>query len=209
MNKQAESFLDDALRAGTDAAPSAAGIPAPHESAHLHVAGEATYTDDIPELAGTLYAALALSGTAHARVEGIDLTAVRSAPGVVDVLLAADIPGVNDCGPIIHDDPIFADGLVQYIGQPMFAVIAESYDEARRAARLAKVSYVDLPPILTPQQAKRQESYVLPPMHLVRGQPADALTKAPRRLSGEWYVGGQEQFYLEGQISYAVPKEDR
>jgi xanthine dehydrogenase large subunit len=209
MNKQTEAFLDDAMRAGSDAGQSAAGIPAPHESAHLHVAGEATYTDDIPELSGTLYAALGLSDNAHARVDAIDISAVRAAPGVVDVLLAADIPGVNDCGPIIHDDPIFADGLVQYIGQPLFAVLAETYDDARRAARLAKVTYAELPPILTPQEAKRQQSYVLPPMHLQRGDPDLALASAPRRITGEWYVGGQEQFYLEGQISYAVPREDR
>ena len=130
------------------------------------------------------------------------------APGVVAVLTAADIPGANDCGPIVHDDPILADGLVQYVGQPMFVVVAESYDAARRAARMAKVDYDVLPPVLTPQEAKRLQSYVLPPMHLTRGEPAAAMAAAPRRLSGEFYVGGQEQFYLEGQISYAIPRED-
>ncbi|HMF28174.1 MAG TPA: hypothetical protein VKE42_05345, partial [Candidatus Cybelea sp.] len=110
-------------------------MPLPHESAHLHVAGEAVYVDDIPELDGTLHAALGLSNKAHAIVKSIDLTPVREMPGVVAVLTASDIPGDNNCGPIAHDDPIFADGLVQYIGQPMFAVIARSYDEARRAAR--------------------------------------------------------------------------
>src|SRR5438034_201804 len=104
---------------------------------------------------------------------------------------------------IVDDDPILADGLVQYIGQPLFAVIAETYDDARRAARMATIAYDELPAILTPQQAKQQQSYVLPPMHLKRGAPADALANAPRRVAGEWYVGGQEQFYLEGQISYA------
>jgi len=207
MNRQTEAFLDDAMLAAS-ASDSAAGIPAPHESAHLHVAGEATYTDDLPELAGTLYAALGLSAKAHARITGLDLSAVRAAPGVVDVLLPADIPGHNDCGPIVHDDPIFADGLVQYAGQPIFAVLGVSYDDARRAARLAKVEYEELHPVLTPQEAKKLESYVLPPMHLVRGAPADALKTAKHRLSGEWYVGGQEQFYLEGQIAYAAPKED-
>jgi xanthine dehydrogenase large subunit len=207
MNRQTEAFLDEAMRAAS-AGDSAAGIPAPHESAHLHVAGEATYTDDLPELAGTLHAAVGMSTKAHARITGIDLAAVRAAPGVVDVLLPADIPGHNDCGPIVHDDPIFADGLVQYVGQPIFAVLAETYDAARRAVRLAKVDYEPLPAVLTPQEAKRLESWVLPPMHLVRGAPADALAKAPRRLTAEWYVGGQEQFYLEGQIAYAAPKED-
>jgi xanthine dehydrogenase large subunit len=185
-----------------------AGAPMPHESAHLHVAGEAVYVDDIPELDGTLHAALGLSNKAHAVVKSIDLTAVREMPGVVAVLTAADIPGDNNCGPIAHDDPIFAEGLVQYIGQPMFAVIARSYDEARRAARKAKVEYQDLPAVLTPQEAKRQKSFVVPPLHLKRGDPAQAIVNAPRKTKGEFYAGGQEQFYLEGQISYAVPRED-
>ena len=185
-----------------------AGAPMPHESAHLHVSGEAVYVDDIPELDGTLHAALGLSNKAHAIVKAIDLAPVREMPGVVAVLTASDIPGDNNCGPIAHDDPILADGLVQYIGQPMFAVIARTYDEARRAARKAKVEYQDLPAVLTPQEAKRQKSFVVPPLHLKRGQAAQAIANAPRRSKGEFYVGGQEQFYLEGQISYAVPRED-
>jgi xanthine dehydrogenase large subunit len=185
----------------------AAYAPHPHESAHLHVAGEATYVDDIPELAGTLHCALGLSQKAHARIQSLDLAAVRAAPGVVAVMTAQDIPGANDCGPIIHDDPIFADGVVLYIGQPIFAVVAESYDAARRAARTGVVEYAELPAVLTPQEAKRQQSYVLPPMRLTRGDPEGALADAPRTMAGEFYVGGQEQFYLEGQVSYAVPKE--
>ncbi len=202
MNRQTGGFM-----AGERARP-AAGVDHPHESAHLHVAGEALYVDDIPEIAGTLHAALGLSEKAHARIRSLDLAPVRSASGVVAVLTAADIPGANDCGPIIHDDPILADGLVQYVGQPMFVVVAASYDAARRAARRAKVDYEALPPVLTPQEAKRLQSYVLPPMHLKRGKPAAAMVAAPRRLAGEFYVGGQEHFYLEGQVSYAIPRED-
>jgi len=202
MNRQTEAFMAQRVADG------GAGDAHPHESAHLHVAGEATYVDDIPEVEGTLHAALGLSEKAHAKIRAIDFTSVRTAPGVVAVLTAADIPGPNDCGPIIHDDPIFADGLVQFVGQPMFAVVARTQEEARRAARLAKVDYEPLQPVLTPQEARRRESYVLPPMHLVRGEPDRKLASAPRRMKGELYVGGQEQFYLEGQISYAVPKED-
>ncbi|MGH1483502.1 MAG: xanthine dehydrogenase molybdopterin binding subunit [Geminicoccales bacterium] len=179
----------------------------PHESAELHVSGEATYTDDIPELAGTLFCALGLSQKAHAKIRSMNLDAVWAAPGVVAVLTALDIPGKNDCGPIIADDPILADGLVQCIGQPMFAVIAENYDQARRAAHMGKIEYEDLPAVLTPEEAKRQGSFVVPPMHLVRGEPAARLESAPHRLKQVRRVGGQEQFYLEGQISYAVPKE--
>jgi xanthine dehydrogenase large subunit len=186
----------------------AVGVARPHESAALHVLGQATYTDDIPELQGTLHAALGLSARPHAKFGAVDLAAVRSSPGVVAVLTAADIPGANDCGPIIHDDPILADGLVQYVGQPMFVVVADTHDNARRAARLAQVQYEDLEPVLTPQAARAAQSYVLPPMHLARGDAAGAFARAPHKVAGELYVGGQEQFYLEGQIAYAIPKED-
>jgi xanthine dehydrogenase large subunit len=185
------------------------GKPHPHESARLHVLGQATYTDDVPEAQGTLHAALGLSSKPHATLGAVDLAAVRASPGVVAVLTVDDIPGTNDCGPIIHDDPILADGLVMYVGQPIFIVVADTHDNARRAARLAKVTYNELPAVLTPQAARAAQSYVLPPMQLRRGDCQAAFERAPRSVKGELYVGGQEQFYLEGQIAYATPKEDQ
>jgi len=179
----------------------------PHESAELHVTGEAVYTDDITELAGTLHCALGLSSQAHATITHLDLSVVREFDGVVDVFTAGEIPGRNDCGAIVQDDPILADGLVQFVGQPVFAVIASSYEIARKAAQLAIIEYSELPAILTPKEAYEQQSFVVPPMHCVRGEPDIKLASAPQRLSGELHVGGQEQFYLEGQISYAIPKE--
>jgi xanthine dehydrogenase large subunit len=193
----------------TAAAWSAVGVPRAHESAALHVLGQATYTDDIPEVRGTLHAALGLSAKAHARIVSFDFTRVRAAAGVVAVYGAGDVPGLNDCGPIIHDDPIFADGVVMYVGQPIFIVVAETHDQARRAARLADVVYEELPAILTPQAARAAQSYVLPPMRLARGDYQQAFEQAPHSVRGELHVGGQEQFYLEGQIAYAVPKEDQ
>ena len=192
------------------------GISRPHESAALHVAGEATYIDDIPELAGTLHCALGLSPVAAGRLLSIDLDAVRAMPGVVRVLVAADIPGANDCGSIVHDDPILCDGEIRYLGQPVFAVVATTRDQARRAAGRAKeVLRVEAAkPVLTPQQAHAAGQYVVPPMHLVRSAAGldeagivAAIAAAPHRLQGQLDVGGQEQFYLEGQISYAIPKE--
>ncbi len=132
----------------------AKGKSDPHESAHLHVAGEAAYVDDLAEQAGTKHIALGLSQCAHGRIKLLDLSAVKSAKGVVAVLIASDIPGINDCGPIIKDDPILADGLVQYIGQPMFAVVATSFTAARKAARLAVVEYDELPAVLDIASAK-------------------------------------------------------
>lgn len=186
----------------------AVGVSRAHESAELHVLGQATYTDDIPELQGTLHAALGLSAKAHARITAMDLSPVRAAPGVAAVYTAADIVGTNDCGPIIHDDPIWAVEEVMYVGQPIFIVVADTHDNARRAARLAVVTYEELPAIFTPQEAKAAGSYVLPPMQLKRGDFEAAFEAAPRVVKGQLFVGGQEQFYLEGQIAYAIPKED-
>ncbi len=190
------------------------GSSRPHESAHLHVAGAAPYTDDLPELAGTLHAALGLSPLAHGVIEALDLALIRQQPGVVDVFSARDIPGSNDCGALVHDDPILAGEVgdtLRYQGQPVFAVIATTRDAARRAAAKARqvIRARPLPPLLTPQAAHAAQQYVLPPMHLNRGDARQAIEQAPRRLALTLDVGGQEQFYLEGQISYAVPTEDR
>jgi len=185
------------------------GVSRRHESAHLHVAGEATYVDDMPELAGTLHAALGLSPVAHGRIKAFAIERIRALPGVVDVLVAADIPGVNDCGAIVHDDPILADGTVHYLGQPVFAVIATERELARRAAAQASqaLEIEPLPALLTALDAHAAQQYVLPPMHLARGDAKAAIARAPHRLKGTLSLGGQEQFYLEGQISYAIPTE--
>jgi xanthine dehydrogenase large subunit len=190
------------------AAWTAVGVSRAHESARLHVLGQADYTDDIDEVRGTLHAALGLSVQPHAKILAIDLDGVRASRGVVAVYTAQDIPGTNDCGPIIHDDPILADGLVQYVGQPVFIVVADSHDNARRAAKKGVVTYEELPAILTPQAARKAQSYVLPPMRLARGDAQAACEAAPHKVKGELYVGGQEQFYLEGQIAYALPQEN-
>ncbi|USX19819.1 xanthine dehydrogenase molybdopterin binding subunit [Oxalobacteraceae bacterium OTU3REALA1] len=199
--------LNDAKAAAAEAWK-AVGVARPHESAELHVLGQATYTDDIPELQGTLHAALGLSSKAHARITAIDLAPVRASAGVMAVYTAGDIVGTNDCGPIIHDDPIFCVEEVMYVGQPIFVVVADTHDNARRAARRAVIDYDELPAIFTPQEAKAAQSYVLPPMQLKRGEFQTAFDKAPRVVKGQLFVGGQEQFYLEGQIAYAIPRED-
>ncbi|HEY8242474.1 MAG TPA: xanthine dehydrogenase molybdopterin binding subunit [Casimicrobiaceae bacterium] len=186
----------------------AVGAALPHESAALHVSGDAAYTDDLAEPRGTLHAAVGVSPLPHAKLRGLMLDAVRAAPGVVDVIVAADVPGVNDVGPIVRDDPILADGVVMFAGQPVFAVAATSVEAARRAAMLAKLDLAPLPPILTVEEAMAARSYVLPPVHVTRGDAAGALARAPHRLSGTVRNGGQDHFYLEGQVALAIPRED-
>ena len=183
--------------------------PHRHDSAWRHVGGDAKFVDDLPEPADLLHICMGLSDKAHARITSLDLEPVRQAPGVALVLTADDIPGVNDISPTHRgDEPVFATGVVEYVGQPMFAVAARSRTEARRAALLAKVAYEDLEPLLDIASARRGERLVTEPLTLQRGDAGKAIAAAPRRLSGRMSIGGQDHFYLEGQIAMAVPGED-
>jgi xanthine dehydrogenase large subunit len=179
-----------------------------HESAHLHVSGRALYVDDIPLPANTLHAAFGISPIAHGRIRSFELAPVSAFPGVVAVAIASDVPGENNYGSAVHDDPIFAPALVQYAGQPVFAVAADSFTTARKAARLAKIDYEPLPAILDIRSALAAQTTVLPTQRLVRGQPHEVLAKSPHRLQGTVQMGGQDHFYLEGQIAIAIPQED-
>jgi xanthine dehydrogenase large subunit len=180
-----------------------------HDSAHKHVSGEAVYIDDMVAPEGLLHVYPGLSERAHARIVSIDLAKVRAAPGVVMVLTAGDIPGVNDISPTgLNDEPVFADGIVQLHGQVMFAVVADSRDQARRAARLAEVEYGDLPAVLDIAAARVEGALVTEPLTLSRGDAAAAVAAAPHQIEGRIEIGGQEHFYLETQIAMAVPGED-
>ena len=181
-----------------------------HESAHLHVTGSATFTDDMPELAGTLYAALIMSPVAHGELigDGIDRDAILKEHGVVAVYTAKDIPGENNCGPIVHDDPFLAVGKVEFLGQAVAVVVAREMLYAREAAHKAKVLVKELPPILTIDEAMAAQSFVMPAKGITRGNASEAIAKAPRKVKGSTETGQQEQFYMEGQITYAVPRED-
>ncbi len=183
------------------------GDPRAHESAHLHVAGAAPYIDDLPELRGTLHGAPVLAARAHARILAIDDAAARAVPGVVDVITHLDVP-VNRCGAVLRDEPVFAHETVEYLGQPIALVVATSVKAARVAARKLRVDYEDLPPLLDADAALAAQSYVLPPLVIERGAPQAKIDAARHRVRGELRIGGQEHFYLEGQIAYALPRED-
>ena len=203
--------MDDRVPVREAAAAVKGGVSAAiaHDSAHKHVSGEAVYIDDIPEPPGTLQLYAAQSDRAHARILKLELGRVRAAPGVVLVLTAADIPGVNDVSPIgKHDDPVFATDKVEFAGQVLFAVAAETIDAARAAAKLAAIEYEDLTPILTAGDALAKQSFVLDSYEMRRGDAASALKAARHRLGGRIDIGGQDHFYLEGQVSLAIPMED-
>jgi xanthine dehydrogenase large subunit len=186
----------------------AMGEPLPHDSAALHVAGTALYVDDMLEPEGTVHLAPGYAPLgARGRIARLDLDAVRRAPGVVRVLTAADIPGLNDCSPAMRDDPILADGKIEFHGQVIFAVVAETRDAARRASRLASIEISEETPVLTIGEALAAKSEVLPPYQFARGDVAAGLAASPHRLKGAVEMGGQEHFYLEGQVTLAVPRE--
>lgn len=138
------------------------GKPLAHDSARMHVSGSAAYTDDLPEPRGLLHMAVGMSARAHAKIANLDLADVLAADGVVAVYTAADIPGENNCGPIVHDEKIFNPDVVEYAGQPIFAVAAENVDQARKAARRAGIEYEELDPILDTDTAVEKGSFVLP-----------------------------------------------
>ena len=183
--------------------------PRPHDSAKKHVTGAATYVDDIREPAGLLHV---VPGWARDHVRGkvrsLGLDEVRAAPGVVAVLTAEDIPGRNDCSPSLGDDPVLAEGEIQFFGQVLFAVVATSRDAARRAARLARIEVDPLPPVITVEDALEADVTVMPDYQFRRGSPETGLATAEETLSGTMRIGGQEHFYLEGQVAMAVPGED-
>ncbi|WP_242123451.1 xanthine dehydrogenase molybdopterin binding subunit [Sphingobium sp. Sx8-8] len=180
----------------------------PHDSAHLHVAGAAHYADDMPEPADMLHLAFGQSSEAHADILAIDLDAVRAFPGVVAVLTAADIPGTNDVSPVAGDDRLLAEGQVIHVGQPVFLVAATSRQAARQAARLGRIDYAPRPALLTIEAAREAGSLIEPTQRMARGDAAAALAAAPHRLPGSFDMGGQDHFYLEGQVSVATPLED-
>ncbi|MEX1660804.1 xanthine dehydrogenase molybdopterin binding subunit [Thioclava sp. 15-R06ZXC-3] len=184
------------------------GTTQPHDSAHLHVTGAARYVDDIPVPAGTLHLAFGLSEQPHAEITALDLAAVRAAPGVVAVMTAADMPFANNASPAPDPEPVLAEGEVLYVGQPIFLVAATSHLAARKAARLAKITYAPRPAILTIEQALAANSHFEGgPVTWARGDVTAGFAQAAQIVEGSLDIGGQEHFYLEGQAALALPDD--
>ncbi len=189
------------------------GAPLAHDSALMQLAGSARYTDDIPLPAGTLHLAFGLSSCAHGTITAMDLSAVRASAGVVQVLSYLDWPAslpaeMPDCSPSAHDEPLLSTGRVHYIGQPVFLVVATSHHLARRAAAKAKISYAELPALLTIDDALAANArFEQGPIVWAKGDASAAIATAPHVVEGVFNVGGQEHFYLEGQVAAALPLE--
>ncbi|MFE3838315.1 xanthine dehydrogenase molybdopterin binding subunit [Pseudogemmobacter sonorensis] len=185
------------------------GRPLPHDSAPLHVTGEARYLDDIPLPAGTLHLAFGLSTIACGEIAAMDLSAVRAAPGVVMVIEAADLHEIPDCSPSLGDEPLLTSTRIEFHSRPIFIVVAESHLAARKAARLGRIDYREAPALLTVEQAMAADSrFETGPVVWARGDAAAAIARAPHVIEGELEVGGQEHFYLEGHIAAALPQDD-
>ena len=185
----------------------ASGASRPHESARAQVAGTATYVDDIPEVKGTLHAAPILSTVAHGRLLDVDTVAALAMPGVHGVVLARDIPGDPVLATFVHDEPVFARDKVEHVGQVIGVVVADTVMQARRAARKVQLKIAPLAAGAVAARSACEESYVLPPVTVRRGEPEAALARSRHTLEGQLEVGGQEHFYLEGQVAYALPLE--
>lgn len=180
-----------------------------HESAEKHVSGEARFIDDKPELPGLLHLCPRLSEYAHARILHIDVQPCYAIPGVVSVLTWQDVPGINDVGPLEPGDPLLAHDKVEYLGQIVIAVAADSPEAARLGAAAAVIEYEVLEPLLDVEQALAQGSFVQEPHIHQRGDVEAALARAPHRVSGAFHIGGQEHFYLETQTAMVIPGEDQ
>ena len=179
-----------------------------HDSADKHVSGEATYVDDRLEFPNQLHVYARMSDRAHARIINIDTSPCYAIPGVAIAITAEDVPGQLDIGPVVAGDPLLADGKVEYVGQVVLAVGADSLETARKAAMAAIIEYEDLEPVLDVVDALRKKHFVLDSHQHKIGNSSAELATAPRRLQGSLHIGGQEHFYLETQISSVMPSED-
>ncbi|MBK7579644.1 MAG: xanthine dehydrogenase molybdopterin binding subunit [Myxococcales bacterium] len=186
------------------------GKALPHESARDHVTGAALYTDDlVGRFPGALHAWPVTAPHAHANVKSIDTQPARAIPGVTLILTAADVPGENQIGPARPDEPLFPTE-VMFHGQPVAWVLGETEEAARIGASKVVVVYEELPAILSIEAAISADSFLTGELRLAQGDAAAALARAPRRLSGELFVGGQEHFYLETHAALAhLDEQDR
>jgi xanthine dehydrogenase large subunit len=179
-----------------------------HESADGHVTGTALYTDDLSQrLSGVLHAYPVQSTHAHAKILGIETSAALAAPGVIKVITAQDIPGVNDQG-AKHDEPMFPVDEVMFYGQPVAWVLGESLEAAKAGAKSVTVDYEALESLITIKDAMAANSFHGIQPEIAKGDPEGAFAQAAHVFEGDFEFAGQEHFYLETQNSLALVDEN-
>lgn len=176
-----------------------------HESAVGHVTGTAVYTDDQPRIQGMLSAWPVRAPHAHARIIKLEVAAAYAIPGVVTVLTPEDVPGENDSSGHNHDEVLLPVDEVSYWGQAVSWVIAESEEAARLGADKVVVDYEALEPLLTIEQAIEADSFHGAPQSMKRGEPQATFGQATHKLEGDIFMNGQDHFYLESHVSWAMP----
>ena len=184
------------------------GADTKHIDSHLHVRGESQYVDDVPPPPGMLHAAVFGSAKAHGVITRLATGVACAAPGVVAVLTADDIPGVNRFGPIIEDEQLLAEREVCFIGQPIALVVARTAHQARQARELIEVEIDELPVVVDPREAFANGDLIHPQRTMAAGDVAGAWRDCDVVVKGRCEIGGQEHLYLETQRARAVPKED-
>ena len=176
--------------------------------AQNHVKGKSIYLDDIPEISGTLYCLPFYAETAHARIKKINIHEATLLPGISTILLAEDIPGANQIGGIIPDEPLFAVNDIHYWGQPIGLIVGISELICRKARKLIQISFDELPVITCPREAQKQNHLIVPPRKFKIGQIDKAWAECDYIAEGSTDINGQEHLYIETQGAYAWPKED-
>lgn len=195
-------------KARDNAQHSPVGEALSHESAELHVSGRARYIDDIGQTEGCLHLAPGYADAGCGKIVSLDLDAVRASEDVVAVLTAADIPGVNDCSPAAGDDPILAEDEILFHGQVVYLVVARTRLAARRATRLANIDVVARPVTVDIDQASQQKLDILAPWQFANCEPQSRIDAAKHRHRQRLSIGGQDHFYLEGQVAMATPGDN-
>jgi xanthine dehydrogenase large subunit len=180
-----------------------------HDSAIKHVTGQSVYVNDMDVSPLQLTGRVLYSPVAHGLIKTLDFSEAIKLKGVAAILTAKDIPGVNQMGPVIHDEPCLADTEVIFIGQAILLIAAETEEIAIEAERLVRIEFEEMHAVLSLREAIEKDLLIAPPRYIINGHAEEALKKAPYILDGELETGAQEHWYLETQSALAVPGEGK
>jgi xanthine dehydrogenase large subunit len=184
------------------------GKSLPHDSAVTHVTGESLYIDDIAPRVNEVFVEVFVSPSAHGLITSFDYSAALKVSGVIGVFTHKDL-ACNKFGPILQDEVLLAQELVEFVGQPIAVVAAESREAAREARQAIKVAIDELPPIFTVKEAIAAGQFLDKPYSICRGDTLRALAEAPHVLEGCLTMAGADHFYLESQACIAYPQEQQ